>query len=286
MGSKSRLREIVATARDLSDPAAELDEQKNLAYLARTATENILALERVVHEQERQLEERWKEAAKLQRNYETLSRVRQGDAKELVMLRAQRQQESDEVEQLREQLRAERSNKEALHARLAESEAALAQVTQLKLQVESAERKHAQAVTAAEAIAMQAADLKDANKTLRLGTERLSRAHTDLGDKLRATSDARSRLEREKDVLQRELGAAHTKLAHMEKQLRTFLEFNATMEGDLRMALAKSAELDKQCRELEFEKQTVEAYYTAKHMEMQAQFQSLLHTSTGGVLGE
>ncbi|KAG8464063.1 hypothetical protein KFE25_000231 [Diacronema lutheri] len=283
-GSAGRLREIVATTRE--NMVDTLDEQKNMAYLARTAAENILSLERVVHEQELQLEERRKEVSTLQRNYETLSRIRQGDSKELVMLRAQRQQESDDVELLREQLAAERADNQRLNVRLAESEAALVQVTQFKLQVGAAERKCAQAVANAEGVQMQAADLREANKTLRLGTERLSRAHTEQSEKLRQLNEQRVKLEREKAALQRELSAAHNKLATMEKQLRTFLDFNATMEHDLRAALAKSADLEKQLREVDFEKQTVEAYYAAKHREMQTQFQSLLHTSTGGVLGQ
>lgn len=276
---------MVASSRvELSDEID--DEQKNMAYLARTATENILALEKVVNEQEMQLEERKKEIATLQRNYETLSRIRQGDSKELAMLRAQRQQEGDEMARLRELLGQERAEKTALEAKLAESEAAMAQVTELRLQVGAAERKAAQASAAADAAHIQAADLKESNKGLRLTAERLARVHAEQADKLRQTTEQRAKAEREHEALQQELGAAHNKLAQQEKQLRTFLDFNATMEHDLRQALAKVADLEKQCRELEFEKQTVEAYYTAKHQEMQAQFQALLHSSTGGLVGD
>jgi len=276
---------MIATTRP---PAHDepMDEQKNMAYLARAATENILSLERVVHEQELELEERRKENGTVQRNYEALARIRQADSKELVLLRAQRQQETTDVECLRVQLALAGQEKGALQARLAESEVELTQVTVLRLKLDSAERKCAHIATSSETVQVQNGEYKEANKTLRLGCERLGRAHKEVSEKLLHSSEERGKIAREKEALQHELGGSHAKFATMDKQLRTFFEFNATMEADLRTALAKTAELDKQCRELEFEKQTVEAYYTAKHTEMQAQFQALLHTVTGGVLGE
>lgn len=281
--SSNRLRDLIASSRDPAQPTT--DEQRNMAFIAKSATENILALQRAAHEQETQLEERRKEIGVLQRNYETLSRIRQGDAQEIAMLRSQKQQEADEVAALREQLRTERDSKAQLEARLAEHDAALAQVAKLKLHVEAADRKQAQALATAQATQLQAADLKEANRTLRLGGERLARAHTDATEKLYGTSKAKAQLEQDKIALQRELGAAKDKAAQLEKQLRTFLDFNHALEDDLRAALQRAAELGRRVKEVEFEKQTVEAYYTAKAAEMQAQLELLIGATPAAAAG-
>lgn len=262
----------------LDDDAA----QKNMAYLAKTASENILSLQRIVHEQEVQLEDRRKEAATLQRNYEALSRIRLSDNKELASLREQRQQEGESMRHLRDELAAEKGESDRLREKLRESEEALAEVAALKLEVQAAERKHAQAVTHAEGVQAQVADLQEANKALRSSAERLSRGHTNISEKLRREGEARAQLEREHAALRKEAAAAGAKLTHMEKQLRTFLDFNATMEADLRGAMARAAELEKQVRQLEHDRQTAEAYHSARHAEMQAQLQTALGTSAGG----
>ena len=71
------------------DAAADAETMRNLAYVVNSANDNIQQLQKTVRQQERELLEKHEQVTALQRNYETLSRIRQADQKEFLLLKAQ-----------------------------------------------------------------------------------------------------------------------------------------------------------------------------------------------------
>lgn len=72
-----KLRGTVHTARSDVEDSAEADAMRNLAYVVSSANDNIQALQRTVKLQEKELSEKTDQCAAVQRNYETLARIRQ-----------------------------------------------------------------------------------------------------------------------------------------------------------------------------------------------------------------
>merc|ERR1719203_2470865 len=87
-GTVTQLRSKVSSARSDYEQS-EKDTMRNLAYVVNSANDNITSLTRTVKQQEKELAEKSDQAAALQRNYETLSRIRQNDQAEFVLLKAQ-----------------------------------------------------------------------------------------------------------------------------------------------------------------------------------------------------
>ena len=81
-GSVSRMRDTVSTAK------ADEEAMTNLAYVVNSANDNISSLQRTVKLQEKELADKSEHGAALQRNYETLSRIRKSDQKEFIALKA------------------------------------------------------------------------------------------------------------------------------------------------------------------------------------------------------
>ena len=111
-GSVTRIRETVGAARD------DAEAMSNLAYVVNSANDNIAALQRTIKLQEAELTEKTEHAAALQRNYETLSRIRQSDQKEFIALKSQLAEEREQLQQLGELYEAEQEKTLALEQRL------------------------------------------------------------------------------------------------------------------------------------------------------------------------
>ena len=75
---------------------------RNLAYVVNSANDNITSLSRTVKQQEKELSDKTEQAAALQRNYETLSRIRQADQKEFMVLKAHKVDQERQLQQLQE----------------------------------------------------------------------------------------------------------------------------------------------------------------------------------------
>ena len=106
-GSVTRIRETVGAARD------DAEAMSNLAYVVNSANDNIAALQRTIKLQEAELTEKTEHAAALQRNYETLSRIRQSDQKEFIALKSQLAEEREQLQQLGELYEAEQEKTQA-----------------------------------------------------------------------------------------------------------------------------------------------------------------------------
>lgn len=87
LGYASRVRENV-TVGSRAGAEAEAETMRNLAYVVSSANDNIAALQKTVRQQEKELATKADAAAALQRNYETLSRIRQADQREFGLLKA------------------------------------------------------------------------------------------------------------------------------------------------------------------------------------------------------
>ena len=81
-GSVTRMRDTVSTAK------ADAESMSNLAYVVNSANDNIASLQRTLKLQEKELADKSEHGAALQRNYETLSRIRKSDQKEFIALKA------------------------------------------------------------------------------------------------------------------------------------------------------------------------------------------------------
>ena len=76
----------------------------NLAYVVSSANENIQALQRTVKQQEKELAASAEHASALQRNYETLARIRRADQEEFLVLKTQQADEREQLKKLRDEL--------------------------------------------------------------------------------------------------------------------------------------------------------------------------------------
>ena len=106
-GAVKALRSKVGKTRE--DAAAESEGMRNLAYVVSSANENIQSLQRTVKQQEAELSERADHASALQRNYETLARIRQADQKEFLLLKTQQAEEREQLQKLKADLTTERA---------------------------------------------------------------------------------------------------------------------------------------------------------------------------------
>ena len=94
-GSVSRMRDAVSSA-----SKADAESMSNLAYVVNSANDNIAALQRTLKLQEKELADKSEHSAALQRNYETLSRIRKSDQKEFIALKALQAEERAELERV------------------------------------------------------------------------------------------------------------------------------------------------------------------------------------------
>ena len=256
--------------------SAETEHMHNLAYVVSSANENIQALQRTVKQQEKELAASTEHAAALQRNYETLARIRRADQEEFLVLKTQQADERDQLKQLREDLAAERERSGSLRQQLQAAEAAAAQAQTLQLQLADACRARDDHLSECERLRGANAELHDTTKVERAKIDKLSRAQQEMLTKARKADDALRALQADKEAAERAQASTAGKAQVQERQLKTFLQANEALEADLRKQLARVAQLERKKQEQEAEQQTIEAYYQARLEEMQTQYERLL----------
>ena len=133
-GSVTRIRDAVSTSRD------DAESMQNLAYVVNSANDNIAGLQRTVKLQEKELAEKTEHGAALQRNYETLSRIRKSDQKEFIALKTLQLEERTELETLQQLYAAEQAKTLALERRLQASAAAEQQLQKLQQELSEVAR--------------------------------------------------------------------------------------------------------------------------------------------------
>lgn len=249
---------------------------QNLAYVVSSANENIVALQRTIKLQEKELADKSEHTAALQRNYETLSRIRQSDQKEFIALKAQQAEEREELERLKELYEEEQQKTLMLEQKLQTTAEAEAQLQHAKLELANAVRERDEFRVAGEKHQRAAAEAVEGNRSLKLNLDKLTRSQQELLSRAKKADDALSTVEGEKEAADKANAQALAKLAVQERQLKTFLEANEALEGDLGKQVQRVAQLERRKQELEAEQQTIEAYYQARLEEMQTQYDKLL----------
>ena len=280
----SRVRDMSASATSSKsrlggggeDAAADAETMRNLAYVVNSANDNIQQLQKTVRQQERELLEKQEQATALQRNYETLSRIRQADQKEFLLLKAQTAEQHEQLQDLQSRLASEQETVGALEARLSEMTAAQASVQKLQLQLQDLSRERDEQKAEASKARASAAELTESNKALKLNVDKLTRAQHEVLQRVRKADEAARQLQSEKEAAEGAQAAAGGKLSVQERQLKVFLEANNALEADLRKQMQRVAQLERRKQEMEAEAATVEAYYKARLEEMQSQYDRLL----------
>ena len=280
----SRVRDMSASATSSKsrlggggeDAAADAETMRNLAYVVNSANDNIQQLQKTVRQQERELLEKQEQATALQRNYETLSRIRQADQKEFLLLKAQTAEQHEQLQDLQSRLASEQETVGALEARLSEMTAAQASVQKLQLQLQDLSRERDEQKAEASKARASAAELTESNKELKLNVDKLTRAQHEVLQRVRKADEAARQLQSEKEAAEGAQAAAGGKLSVQERQLKVFLEANNALEADLRKQMQRVAQLERRKQEMEAEAATVEAYYKARLDEMQSQYDRLL----------
>ena len=280
----SRVRDMSASATSSKsrpggggeDAAADAETMRNLAYVVNSANDNIQQLQKTVRQQERELLEKQEQATALQRNYETLSRIRQADQKEFLLLKAQTAEQHEQLQDLQSRLASEQETVGALEARLSEMTAAQASVQKLQLQLQDLSRERDEQKAEASKARASAAELTESNKALKLNVDKLTRAQHEVLQRVRKADEAARQLQSEKEAAEGAQAAAGGKLSVQERQLKVFLEANNALEADLRKQMQRVAQLERRKQEMEAEAATVEAYYKARLDEMQSQYDRLL----------
>ena len=280
----SRVRDMSASATSSKSrlagggegSAADAETMRNLAYVVNSANDNIQQLQKTVRQQERELLEKHEQATALQRNYETLSRIRQADQKEFLLLKAQTAEQHEQLQDLQSRLASEQETVGALEARLSEMTAAQASVQKLQLQLQDLSRERDEQKAEASKARASAAELTESNKALKLNVDKLTRAQHEVLQRVRKADEAARQLQSEKEAAEGAQAAAGGKLSVQERQLKVFLEANNALEADLRKQMQRVAQLERRKQEMEAEAATVEAYYKARLDEMQSQYDRLL----------
>lgn len=275
------MRTTVSVARTSSSDENESDSLRNLAYVVSSANDNITSLRQTVKQQEKELQEKGEQAAALQRNYETLSRIRQADQKEFSLLKGQKEEQEQLLLRVQEELATECERSEELETRLHEVSAAQSKLQELRLELREVERQRdAEQVEAGQA-RRQVAELTESSKALKLNLDKLMRVQQEMLARSRKADDERKQLQAEKEAVEKEAHRLGSKLAVQERQLRTFLSANEALENDLREQMQQVAAAERRKQEWDAERQTVEAYYNARIEEMQAEYDKLLAETEG-----
>ncbi len=268
-----KLRKNVALTRE---DATENESMRNLAYVVSSANDNIQALQRTVKQQETELGERADHASALQRNYETLARIRQADQKEFLALKTQQAEEREQLQQLRAQLSSERGRCAELEAKLQQSASAQSDLHNLQLRLTETIRERDEHAAEAAKARGAASEMGEHNKVLKVNIDKLSRLQQEMLARSKKVDETVRSLESERDCNGKEKAAALSKCSVQERQLKTFLQANEALEADLRKQMARVQALERRKAEQEAELQTVEAYYQARLDEMNAQYNKLL----------
>jgi len=175
-GYPSRVRDSVSKGRSAE---LEAESMRNLAYVVSSANDNIKTLQKTVKQQEKEIAAQTDQVSSLQRNYETLSRIRKADTKEFTLLKGLHEEQQAALSDLQESFAAERERAESLEAQLASGATERAELQELRLRVEDVEREKAKATEAAQSEQRRAAELHESAKGLKLQLDKLSRAQVE-----------------------------------------------------------------------------------------------------------
>ena len=175
-----KLRGTVTTARVETEESPEADAMRNLAYVVSSANDNIQALQRTVKLQEKELSEKTDQCAAVQRNYETLARIRQADQSEFLQLKTRQSDEHSQLLRAQADLRAAREQSSGLERKIAAGEAAQAQIVTLngQLQAVTATRDELESNLTMER--GKNATLAETNRGLNANIDKLSRAQNEM----------------------------------------------------------------------------------------------------------
>lgn len=226
VGYPSRVRETVSKGRSGGNGDFETDPLRNLAYVVSSANDNITALQRTVKQQEKDLCTKTDQIASLQRNYETLSRIRQADQSEFMLLKGLHEEQQAALAEAHVALAAERERVGELRAELSAGEQDRAELPELRARAAELMRGKAEAEAAAEVERARAAEQSEATKRLHLQVEKLGRAQAETLARASKMDETCARLQQEKAAAEQGRVSAGSKLAVQERQLRTFLEAN------------------------------------------------------------
>ena len=196
-GSVTRIRETVGAARD------DAEAMSNLAYVVNSANDNIAALQRTIKLQEAELTEKTEHAAALQRNYETLSRIRQSDQKEFIALKSQLAEEREQLQQLGELYEAEQEKTLALEQRLQAGAAAESQMQKMRLELADATRQRDAFQAEGEKHRRQAAESAEASRSLKLSLDKTTRAKQELMSRATRAEESLKEVEAQKEALEK-----------------------------------------------------------------------------------
>jgi chromosome segregation ATPase len=173
VGYPSRVRETVSKGRSGGHGDPETDPMRNLAYVVSSANDNIAALQKTVKQQEKELCTKTDQIASLQRNYETLSRIRQADQSEFMLLKGLHEEQQSALSEARAALAAERQRAGTLQAELSVAEAERAELQELRERAADLERGKAEAEATADAERARATEQTEAARRLHLQVEKL-----------------------------------------------------------------------------------------------------------------
>ncbi|KAL1524066.1 hypothetical protein AB1Y20_018977 [Prymnesium parvum] len=274
----TKVRQAVSTARtdSMDEGSAEADAMRNLAYVVSSANDNIQALQRTVKLQEKELNEKSDQCAALQRNYETLARIRQADQVEFMNSKARHVEALAQINALQSELEKVRKQNAELEQQLASSATVHLQLDEVQKQLDDATRSRDTLKTELEQAQKSFSEAAESNRALTAHIDKLTRAQHEILKRTRKSDDTIRVLESEKEAAEKAQTASNNKIATQEKQLKTFLEANEALESDLRKQMQRVALLERRKLEQEAEQQTIEAYYQARLDEMQAQYDRLL----------
>ena len=158
----------------------EAESVRNLAYVVNSANDNIVTLQRTVTAQEKELAEKAEAASALQRNYETLSRIRQADQREFMALKRLHEAQQDELKAMQESVAAQTERSTQLEQQVADGAAAQSERLQLQLRVSELEREAKERATDTAQVRKNAAELVESNRALKMSVEKMTRAQHEL----------------------------------------------------------------------------------------------------------
>jgi len=270
-GSVTRMRDAVSSA-----SKADAESMSNLAYVVNSANDNIAALQRTLKLQEKELADKSEHSAALQRNYETLSRIRKSDQKEFIALKALQAEERAELERVQGLYAAEQAKTLGLGRQLQAASGAEQQLQKLQAELSEASRLRDAYQADAEKQRKAAADSSEAARAQKLSLDKATRAQQEVLQRAKRAEEELKATVAAKEAIEKLQQAGVAKLAVHERQLKTFFEANEALEADLLKQVQRAAALERRKLELEAEQQTIEAYYQARLDEMQAQYDRLL----------
>jgi len=195
VGHVSKVRDSVSSARKTED--VDRDTMRNLAYVVTSANENITTLTKTVKQQEKEIAEKTDQAAALQRNYETLSRIRQTDQKDFAVMKKLKEEQAMQLQAVQEALEAETSKVASLEAQVREAATASSQLQQLRLTLQEVERERDERGNDAAQAKRTAAELAESNKALKINLDKLSRVQHEMLQRSRTADELTTQLQGE-----------------------------------------------------------------------------------------